>query len=122
LAYALLLHKEFQAAEPILTDVYQHSAPEPQDILPVLLAWTRVETGHFEQAAPLVERTPVPSTTGDIFTSLAFPRLFYLRGAILEKQGRHDEAAKNYRLFLALSGPDAQIFGDEAKARQALGK
>jgi predicted negative regulator of RcsB-dependent stress response len=122
LAYALLLHKEFQAAEPILSDLYQHSAPEPQEILPVLLAWTKVETGHFDEAAPLLERNPVPSTSGDIFRSLAFPRLFYLRGAILEKQGRRDEAAKNYRLFLTLSGPDSQLFGEEAKARQALGK
>jgi hypothetical protein len=122
LAYALLLHKEFQAAEPILSDLYQHSAPEPNEILPLLLAWTKVEAGHFEQAAPLVERYPVPSTSGDIFTSLALPRLFYLRGAILEKQGRRDDAAKNYRLFLTLSGQDAQVFGEEDKARQALGK
>src|SRR5205807_4729584 len=102
--------------------LYQHSAPEPQDFLPLLLAGAKVETGHFEQAAPLLERNPLPSTSGDIFTSLAFPRLFYLRGAILEKQGRRDEAAKNYRLFLKLSGPDAEVFGEEAKARQALGK
>lgn len=122
LAYALVMHKEFQAAEPILSDLYQHSAPEPQEILPVLLAWTKVQTGHFEQAAPLVEHNPIPSTTGDIFTSLAYPRLFYLRGAVLEKQGRRDEAAKNYRLFLTLSGPDAQVFGEETRARQALGQ
>jgi tetratricopeptide (TPR) repeat protein len=120
LAYALVLHKEFQAAEPILSDLYQHSVPEPQEILPVLLAWTKVETGHFDQAAPLAERNPIPSTSGDIFMSLAYPRLFYLRGAILEKQGHRDEAAKNYRLFLTLSGPDALVFGEEAKARKAL--
>jgi len=120
LVYALLLHKEFQAAEPLLSDLYQHSAPEPAQILPVLLAWTKLETGHLEQAAPLVEHNPIPSTSGDIFMSLAFPRLFYLRGVILEKQGRRDEAAKNYRIFLTLSGPDALIFGEEAKARQAL--
>ena len=120
LVYALLLHKEFQAAEPLLSDLYQHSPPEPQQILPVLLAWTKLETGHLEQAAPLVERNPLPGASGDIFTSLAFPRLFYLRGVILEKQGRRDEAAKNYRIFLTLSGPDALVFGEEAKARQAL--
>lgn len=122
LAYTLLLHKEFQAAEPLLSDLYQHSPPEPQQILPVLLAWTKVENGNFEQAAPLVQRNPIPNIFGDIFTSLAYPRLFYLRGTILAKQGRRDEAAKNYRLFLTLSGPDALVYGEEAKARQALGK
>ena len=28
----------------------------------------------------------------------------------------------NYRLFLTLSGPDASAFGEEAKARAAIGK
>jgi len=122
LACTLLLHKEFQAAEPILSDLYQHTPPDPSEILPVLLAWARVESGHPEQAAGLVERNPVPNIRPEIFGSLAFPRLLFLRAAVLEKQGRHEEAVANYRLFLTLSGPDECAFGEETKARAAIGK
>ncbi|PYT24358.1 MAG: hypothetical protein DMG58_26060 [Acidobacteria bacterium] len=122
LAYALLLHKEFQAAEPVLSDLLQHTPPEPSEILPVLLAWARVGAGHPEQAAGLVERNPVPNNSVEIFGSLAFPRLLFLRAELLEKQGRREEALANYRLFLTLSGPDASAFGEEAKARAAIGK
>jgi tetratricopeptide (TPR) repeat protein/TolB-like protein len=122
LAYALLLHKEFQAAEPVLSDLFHHTPPDPSEILPVLLAWARVGAGHPEEAAGLVERNPVPNTTVEIFGSLAFPRLLFLRAALLEKQGRRAEAGANYRLFVTLSGPDAGAFGEEAKAREAMGK
>jgi hypothetical protein len=122
LAYALLLHKEFQAAEPVLSDLYQHTPPDPSETLPVLLAWARVASGHPEQAAGLVERNPAPNVRPEIFGSLAFPRLLFLRAAVLEKQGRHEEAAANYRLFLTLSGPDAGTFGEEARARASVGK
>jgi len=122
LAYALLLHKEFQAAEPVLSDLRQHTPPEPSEILPVLLAWARVESGHPEQAAALVERNPVPNVRPEIFGSLAFPRLLFLRAAELDRQSRHQEAVVNYRLFLTLSGPDDSAFGEEARARAAIGK
>ena len=122
LAYTLLLHKEFRAAEPVLSDLFQHTPPDPSEILPVLWAWARVGAGHPEQAAGLVERNPVPNTTVEIFGSLAFPRLLFLRAAVLEKQGRREEAGANYRLFLTLSGPDAGAFGEEAKAREAIAK
>jgi tetratricopeptide (TPR) repeat protein/TolB-like protein len=122
LAYALLLQREFQAAEPILRDLYQHSTPDPQEILPVFLAWAQVETGHFEDAARFVQRNPVPNVTPDFFASLAFPRLLFVRAAVLEKQAQRDAAVNTYRLFLALSGPEAKAFGEEAKARQATGK
>jgi tetratricopeptide (TPR) repeat protein/TolB-like protein len=122
LAYALLLHKEFQAAEPVLSDLLQHTPPDPSEILPVLLAWARVGADHPEQATGLVERNPVPNTTVEVFGSLGFPRLLFLRAEVLENHGRREEALANYRLFLTLSGPDPGIFGEEAKARQATAK
>ncbi len=122
LAYALLLHKEFLPAEPVLSDLCRHTPPEPSEILPVLQAWARVESGHPEQAAGLIERNPVPNVRPEIFGSLAFPRLLFLRAAVLEKQGRREEAAANYRLFLAVSGPEAAAFGEEARARASIGK
>jgi Flp pilus assembly protein TadD len=111
-----------QAAEPVLADLYQHTAPDPKEILPALLAWARLETGHFEEAERLVNRNPVPNPTPEIFASLAFPRLLFLRAVSLDKSGRREEAAMNYRLFLKLSGPDAKAFGEEATARHAIEK
>jgi len=52
---------------------------------------------------------------------LAFPRLLFLRGAVLEKLGRHQDAVKSFRLFLTLSGPVAMNFGEEARAQQVVG-
>jgi hypothetical protein len=96
LGYALLLQKDFASAVPVLQDVYQHSAPTPHEILPILLAWAEVETGHFTDAAPYVLHNPVPNPAPELFASLAFPRLLLLRASILEKQGQH---AKQQRVF-----------------------
>ena len=123
LAYAFLFAKQYQAAAPLLKQAYEHSAPEPSETLPVLLAWALVETGRFDEAAPLVARSPIPAAEGtDLFTSLSFPRLLFLRGEILAKQGRRQDAERNYRLFLALSGPDPEALGYENRARHALGQ
>ena len=107
--YALLLQNEFSAAVPVLSDAYQHSAPEPREILPVLVAWAQIETGHIDDAARLVQRNPIPNPTPDLFAALAFPRLLLLRAEVLEKQGRQAESLKNRQLFLALSGPGTRI-------------
>jgi tetratricopeptide (TPR) repeat protein len=105
LGYALLLQKDFASALPVLQDVYQHAAPTPHEILPVLLAWAQVETGRFQDAAPFVQRNPVPNPAPELFASLAFPRLLFLRAAVLEKQGQRGEAEKSLRLFASLNGP-----------------
>jgi len=41
---------------------------------------------------------------------------------VLRQSGQGDEAARNYRRFLQLSGPSADIFGDEQRTQKALGK
>ncbi len=105
LGYALLLQKDFASALPVLQDVYQHSAPTPHEILPVLVAWAQVETGRLQDAAPFVQRNPVPNPAPELFASLAFPRLLFLRAAVLEKQGQRAEAEKSLRLFASLNGP-----------------
>jgi Tfp pilus assembly protein PilF/TolB-like protein len=106
LGYALLLQNEFSAAVPVLSDAYQHSAAEPREILPVLVAWAQIETGHIDDAARFVQRNPISNPTPDLFASLAFPRLLRLRAAVLEKQGKAAEAAATRRLFVTLSGQD----------------
>lgn len=117
LAYALLFAKEFRAAEPILRELYETSGPTAQQDLPVSLAWTLIETDRRQEAAPLVGPNPIPRPTGpDLFTCMAFPRLFVLRAQVLEKQGKRDEAKPFYALFAKLSGPDPDIFARAAKS------
>jgi tetratricopeptide (TPR) repeat protein len=111
LAYALLFAKQFAAAEPVLKQLYDQSSPTAEQNLPVLLAWSLIETGRWQQAAPLVATNPIPRAAGlDPFSCLAFPRLFFLRGVALEKQGKVDDARRNYALFSKLAGPDPDIF------------
>ena len=109
LGYALLMQNEFSAAVPVLSDAYQHSAPEPRETLPVLLAWAQIETGHSDDAARFVLRNPIPNPTPDLVASLTFPRLLLLRAEVLEKQGRQAEGLKSRQLFLTLSGAGTQI-------------
>jgi len=70
----------------------------------------------------LVGPTPVPQAAGPgPLTWLYFPRLFYLRARNFDRLGKHEQALENYRLFLKLAGKDAEIWGDEERARRAVG-
>lgn len=117
LAQALLLGRQFDAALPVLRSAYEKAEPtDPQ--LPVLLAWADLESGQAASAAPLVDRNPIPEPTGiDVFAASWFPRLFFLRGQVAEKQGRPDLARANYKLFLELSGDVPFQWGEEETAR-----
>ena len=117
-AYAFLFAKEFQRAAKVLQEIYQRPSSNLDDGLAVLLAWAYTETGRWGDAETLLRLNPLPQAAGlPMFSSLHFPRIFFLRGAVLEKSGQAKEAAANYRLFLALSGPDAGIWGEEQRAR-----
>jgi len=105
LSYALLLQNDFAGALPVLAGLYQHSAPDPRETLPVMLAWAQIETGHSDDAARLAMRNPIPNPAPDLFASLAFPRLLSLRADVLEKQGHKEEALKYRQLVLTLGGP-----------------
>jgi hypothetical protein len=54
-----------------------------------------------------------------MFAPFYFPRIYYLRGLLAEKEGKPDEARANYRLFRQLSGPDPLIWGEEQRALRA---
>ena len=106
LAYALLLAKQYQAAAPVLEQLYDQSQSVGEGV-PVLLAWTYLETGRAAEAAALLRFNPIPPTTGlGPFLSFYFPRFYYLRGAAAERLGKSAEARDNYALFQKLSGPD----------------
>jgi tetratricopeptide (TPR) repeat protein len=120
LAYALLLGRQFQPASLLLNQLYDGANPSVDPSLPVMLAWTCLETGRADDAAPLLRFNPIPSTNGvSLFAPFYFPRIYYLRGLLAEKQGKPDEARANYRLFRQLSGPDPLIWGEEQRASRA---
>jgi len=122
-AVAMLPDREYQPASEILHKLYDEGARTPIDEgLPVLLAWTLLETGRYKEAAELLHSNPVPPAEGfSAHTALYFPRLYYLRGLAAEKSGKPQEAREAYHLFLQLSGPDPLVWGEEAKAKSGGG-
>ena len=95
----LLLAGKFREALPDLEAAFQKTNPSTDGQIRVLLAWALVETGSMDRAANLLELCPLPLSSGDArFASLIFPRYFALRAAILDKQGKPEEAKKNLDL------------------------
>jgi len=123
LGYALLFSKHFPEAAVCWTKLYQQTPPGSPDPVEVQLAWALVETGRFAPAEELLAANPIPDALREHpFLSLSFPRVFFLRGVLLERQGRRQEARANYEMFLRLSGDLPAIFGEERRAREALGR
>ena len=120
-AYALLLARHFAVAAPLLRHAWEEANPNTEEGLPVLLAWAMIESGKWDGVIPLVGPSPVPTATLQPLGSFYFPRLFYLRGRLAEHQGKREQAAGQYRLYLKLAGPDAEIWQDRAHAREFLG-
>jgi len=117
-AYALLFGRQFQAAVQPLQDLYRRPTGELDDGLAALLAWAYEQSGDWHRAEPLLRLTPLPQASGQpMFASIYFPRLFFLRGVVLDREGHRTEAARYYRMFRALSGPDSAIWGEEQRAR-----
>ena len=79
-AYAHLLNNQFDKAAAELQAFYKNPAASTDESLPVLYAWALIETGHANEAAPLLRANPVPPLTGpSLFLPLYFPRLYQLR-------------------------------------------
>ena len=117
-AYALLYGRQFQPARQALEEIYRRPTGELNDGLAVLLAWAYEESGEWQRAESLLRLTPLPQASGlPMFSSLYFPRLFFLRGVVLDRQGHRAEAVRYYQMFRALSGPDSTIWGEEQRAR-----
>jgi tetratricopeptide (TPR) repeat protein len=119
LAYALLINQQFQPALLLLRQMWETGSPTADEGLPVMLAWCYLETGRVKEAAPLLGSNPIPSSSGlTPYTGFYLPRLLYLRGLLAEKEGRAGDARAYYDKFLALSGPDPLLWGEEKKVRQ----
>lgn len=118
-AYALLFARQFQPAAQALQEIYQRPTNEFDDGLAVVLAWAYAESGDWKHAQPLLRLSPLPQGAGlPLFSSLYFPRLFFLRGAVLRQEGQAAQAARYFQIFRTLSGPDATIWGEEQRAGQ----
>jgi Flp pilus assembly protein TadD len=119
LAYALLINQQFQPAMLLLRQMWETGSPTADEGLPVMLAWCYLETGRVKDAAPLLRANPIPSPSGlTPYTGFYLPRLLYLRGQLAAKEGRASDARAYYDKFLAVSGPDPLLWGEEKKVRQ----
>jgi hypothetical protein len=117
LAYALLVNREFQPAQLLLKEMWDSGLANADEGLPILLAGSYLETGKPKEAAPLLRSYPVPNADGlTPFTAFYFPRLFYFRGVLAEKEGRPEDAKAEFKKFLTLSGPTPLLFGEEKTA------
>jgi Flp pilus assembly protein TadD len=113
LVYALLLNRQYLAAQAILEPVWTNGAALADEGLPVLLAWCYIETGRPKDAEPLLRPYPIPPVNGlSAYTGMYFPRFFYLRARIESQPQAQDDSRK----FQTLSGSDPLIWGEEKKA------
>jgi hypothetical protein len=105
-ALALLFAKKFQEAVPLLQAVYSQTRPATDGQARTLLAWAYLETGAIDKAAPLLDVFPLTLSSGEpLFASLIFPRYLALRGTVLQKEGKRDEASKSFALYSKYGGP-----------------
>ena len=119
LGYALLVNREFQPAQLVFKEMWDSGAPIADEGMPVMLAWTLIETGKRQDAAPLLRFNPLPSANGlTPYVAFYLPRIFYLRAKLAEKDGRSADASAEFRKFLALSGNTPLIWGELEKAHQ----
>jgi Flp pilus assembly protein TadD len=119
--YALLFALKYAEARPALEAKLRETNPAADGQIRTLLAWDYVELGRIEEARKLLALYPIPLSSGDpLFASLIFPRFFYLRGVVLEKEGKRAEAKQSYDLYRKYAGDLPDVFGNEAKARSVL--
>ena len=104
-SYALLLAKKYQQALPLLADAYVETNPSADGQVRTLLAWAYVETGAMDEAATLLDSYLLPLSSGDaIFDSMVFPRYLYLRGVVMQRAGKLEEAKKSQELYSKYAG------------------
>jgi hypothetical protein len=121
-AYALLFARKYAEAFGPLDAMYRETNPAADGQIRTLLAWADVGAGRIAEARKLVQLYPLPLSSGDpIFASLIFPRFLYLRGVVLENEGKRSKAKQSYELYLKYAGDVPDVFGEEANARRAVG-
>lgn len=100
LAVPLLLGGHFAEAEGPVSDWLKQTNGQVGDPVAVFRAWALIESGRVEEAARLLEYTPlIPATGMPALATLGFPRIFQLRARVAEKAGRRQDADLNARLW-----------------------
>jgi tetratricopeptide (TPR) repeat protein len=104
-AYGLLLSRQFgPASEPFRT-LYQQTQPALDGQVRTMYAWTLVETSRKADAVPLVQTYPMPFGPGEpVFSTMVFPRFFYVRASALKAQANDSEAGKAMAIFEKFKG------------------
>ena len=106
-ALTLLFAKKYGEALPLLQALYGETSPSSDGQVRTLLAWAYVETGAIDKAAPLLDAYPLPLSSGEaLFASLIFPRYLFLRGTVLRREGKRDEASNTFQLYSKYRGGD----------------
>ena len=85
-AVSMLLAGNFQAATPLLEQIYTATNPTNDGQVRTLLAWSYVRTNRPEAARKLLELYPIPLATSgndEFLASLVFPKFVALRGEVL---------------------------------------
>jgi tetratricopeptide (TPR) repeat protein len=109
--YALLFAGRFREATPKLEAIYRETNPTTDGQVRTVLAWAYVETKRIAEARDLVRVYPIPLSSGNpLFASLAFPRFLEVRGAVLQNEGKVEEAKKCQESFAKYSGDVRDAF------------
>jgi hypothetical protein len=117
LGYALVSRRYFEEAIPVLQDLLARAQFEGPEPVPTLLAWCLVETGQWEQAAPLLNSFSINQFVGEqIFTPLVFPRILELRARFLEHERRGKEAEHWRSLYNQIGGSAASSSKESTQA------
>lgn len=112
-ALASLFRQRFDEALPLLERAYRETDPNSDGQIRTLLAWANIKLGRMQEARSLLRLYPIPLAGGDVlFASLVFPQIFYLKGALLENEGKHEDASKYSQLYLKFVGDLPSTFAN----------
>ena len=111
IAYGLLLNRQFGPASEPLRSMYEQTPPALDSQVRTLYAWSLVETGRKTEAAPLVEIYAMPMGPGEaLFSTLVFPRFFYVRGKVMQALARDADARNAFDIFRKFQGDMPSVF------------
>jgi Tfp pilus assembly protein PilF len=105
LGYALVYNRHFREAALVWKQLYESTHPNAEDHVRELLALSYAESGQWDKAQPLLQRFPIPQSTGEpTFDCLVFPRGIDLRARLAERAGDRQRAGQLRDLFRKLGG------------------
>ncbi len=102
LAYALYFDKLWEAAAPLWKQMVDRSGSD-DSLTPVIYGQVLVELKRPREAEPFVKLFPIPNPSSiREFASLAVPKIFDTRAAVLASEGKTAEADASRKVFKTL--------------------